>query len=117
MSKTKAEIVKQALFELQEWGSGQPIDADDADVFNLDDVAAYLKGLRVADLTIDIAADALGDEWFFPFSELAAAKYAKGFGLSQEAASAKEAIAINALRVIANRIRPIFRMQFERMTY
>lgn len=117
MAKTRAEIVAQAMFELEEAGAGQPISAEDAAVFNLDDVAAYLRAIRIADLTSDVSADTISEEWFFPLSKFAAAKYAKGFGFSLEAQIAMEAVALDALRIIADRIRPVLRMRFERMTY
>lgn len=117
MAKTLAEITAQALYDLGVAQTGQPIQADEAAVFDLQTVADYLKALRIADLTGAIRAGDIGDEWFFPFSKLAAAQYCLGFGWTQEQQSALEAEALAGLRGIANRARPVHRAFFERMTY
>lgn len=117
MAKTRQQIIEQALFEIQAVDGGDSPSAEDANVFDLNAVAEYVAGKRIVDLTTYVSTDELPDAYFFPFALMAAAKYARGFGLSQDQQDALEARAIADLRVITDRVRPVRRMQFERMTY
>lgn len=117
MSKTRAEIVEKAMFNLQVLGAGQPVEADDAGVFDTLAAAAYLAGRRTADLSATVAADGLPDEYFFPFASLVAALHGSGFGLPKEQCDAMREQAIEEISIIANRIRPVRLMMFDRMTY
>lgn len=116
MAKTQAQIIEQALFELQAVDIGDAPSAEEANRFDLNAVAEYVKAKRIVDLTSYVAIDDLPDEYFFPFALMAAARYARGFGLGEAEQDALEARATADLRQITDRVRPVLRMQFERMT-
>jgi hypothetical protein len=117
MAKTQAQIIDEALRRLSVLASGQTAEAEDVAKFDLDAVAKYVNGKRIIDLSGDIYANELGDEFFFSFSSLAAAMYGQHYGLSVSDAVALRADALREIRDIANRAKPVVALTFDRMTY
>lgn len=117
MAKTQSQIIDEALRTLNALAAGQTAEAEDVARFDLISVAKYLNGRRIVDLSGEIYSDDLGDEFFLPFSMLAAAMYGKHYGLPLAEAAAMKADALRDIRAIVNRAKPVIPLQFERMAY
>ncbi len=117
MSKTKAQIIDEALRTLGVLASGQTAEAEDAAKFDLVAVARYVNGKRIIDLSGDVFSDELGDEFFYPFSKLAAATYGQHYGMSLADCVALRADSLREIRDIANRSKPVVSLTFDRMSY
>jgi hypothetical protein len=117
MSKTKAQIIDEALRTLGVLASGQTAEAEDVAKFDLVAVARYVNGKRIVDLSGEIFADELNDEFFYPFANLAAATYGKHYGMTLSDCVALRADALREIRDIANRSKPVVPLTFDRMSY
>jgi hypothetical protein len=117
MSKTKAQIIARALFQLNQLAIGQEPEAENVAKFDLNAAAGYLNDMRVVDLRGDIAADELPDAYFYPFASLVAALHGSDFSWSVEQCEALEAVSVRKIRKLVNRSKPVVSLTFDRMSY
>jgi hypothetical protein len=117
MSKTRAQIIARALFQLNQLAVGQEPEAENVAKFDLNAAASYLNDMRVVDLRGDIAADELADAFFYPFASLVAALHGNDFSWSVEQCEALEATSMRKIRRLVNRAKPVVPLAFDRMTY
>lgn len=107
MTKTRLDIITRALKVLGVVGTGQSPSPEDAELIDIDAVAAQLLAEGYTDLIGPVANGELPNEWFLPFSHLVAANHGILFGNSMTEMAALEADSLNKIRKIEDCLKPV----------